>query len=75
LVKIQSRIEPKSYLKNKFAYFRERNNIEIPSRFRLAIKPFKKENFNAGIILRDGHLTIFFTTCKINFSFPIDQLE
>jgi hypothetical protein len=75
MVKIQSRLEPKSYLKNKLAYFHERNNLEIPSRFRLAIRPFKEEDFNAGIILRDGDLTIFFTTCKIKFSFPIDQLE
>jgi hypothetical protein len=75
LVKIQSRIDTKTYLKNKFSYPRERNLLEIPSRFRLAIKPFRKEDFNAGIILKDGHLTIFFTTCKIKFSFPIDQLE
>lgn len=75
MVKIQSRIAPKSYLKNKKTYFQERNIFEIPSRFRLAIKPFRKEDFNAGVILKDGNLTVFFTTCKIKFSFPIDQLE
>jgi hypothetical protein len=61
MVKIQQRIAPRPYMKNKRVYNYERRNVSIIKEFHSVSDPFLKQELLEKVIVQNGSLVIVLT--------------
>jgi antitoxin component of MazEF toxin-antitoxin module len=64
LVRIQSRVSKKHYLKTKRTYEYERLSLDIPRKFHEAIKPFLEQDLEVEVKLENDVVVITLTPEK-----------
>jgi hypothetical protein len=61
MVRIQSRVSKKLYLKAKRMYEYERTFLDIPSKFHGILKPLLKQDFDVNVSVDEGRVVVILT--------------
>ena len=64
LVRIQSRVSKKHYLKTKRTYEYERLSLDIPKKYHKTIAPLLEQDFDVEVTVEKGSVVIILSPAK-----------